>query len=163
MSHPFPQKVDNVVDGYKLANAERIPVFVPVNLFADDRGWSIMNQFQGVMAPEGQVNFSSQYPGTIKAWHRHQKQTDFWLCVQGHLKAGIYREQDGMTWSAVFGERCPGVVIVPPPLWHGASTIGPTTAGLLYYVTHAYNPSEPDEERRAFDSVPNFDWAPEHK
>ena len=58
-----------------------------------------------MMSPEGQVNFSSQYPGTIKAWHRHQKQTDFWLCVQGHMKAGIYREQDGMMWQAVFGER----------------------------------------------------------
>ena len=71
------------------------PIFVPTSVFTDDRGWSLMNQMQGVMNPQGQVNFSVQYPGVIKAWHRHKLQTDFWLCLNGHLKAGVYRESDG--------------------------------------------------------------------
>ena len=87
----------------------REPVFVPASVFTDDRGWSLMNQLQGVMGPQGQVNFSVQYPGVIKAWHRHKLQTDFWIGLTGHLKAGIFREDDGKAWLLVLGEKRPGV------------------------------------------------------
>ena len=138
------------------------PVFVPVDVYTDDRGWSIMNQLQGVMTGGGQLNYSVQYPGVIKAWHRHQKQTDFWLCLGGHIKVGVHRD-DGVSWVGVIGEKRPGVVIVPPTLWHGAATVGHVPAGLMYYVTHAYDAANPDEERRAFDSVPGFPWRTEHR
>jgi dTDP-4-dehydrorhamnose 3,5-epimerase len=149
--------------GHQLALAEREPVFVPAAIYADDRGWSIMNQFQGVLAPEGQINFTVQYPGVIKAWHRHRKQTDFWMCVQGHIKAGIAREEDGRLWSIVAGEKRPGILIIPPPLWHGATVAGPQSAGLFYYVTHGYNPHAPDEDRRPHDSIPGFAWEVQHR
>ena len=58
--------------------------------------------------------------------------------------------------------RNPGVLIIPPPLWHGAATVGPESAGLLYYVTHAYDAAHPDEHRRAWDSVEGFPWATRH-
>jgi dTDP-4-dehydrorhamnose 3,5-epimerase len=139
------------------------PIFVPVTPYCDDRGWSIMNQLQGVMTPEGQVNYSVQYPGVIKAWHRHAKQTDFWICLMGHIKVGVYREEDGAAWCAVIGEKRPGVMIIPPPLWHGAATVGHEPAGLFYYVTHRYDAAAPDEQRRAWDSVPGFPWAMQHR
>jgi dTDP-4-dehydrorhamnose 3,5-epimerase len=147
---------------FELAKREGEPLFVPSTLFADDRGWSLMNQLQGVMGPQGQINFSVQYPGVIKAWHRHSLQTDFWMCVHGHMKVGVHREEDGASWLAVIGEKRPGVVIIPPPLWHGAATVGNQPAGLLYYVTHAFNPKQPDEQRRAYDSVEGFPWAVRH-
>jgi dTDP-4-dehydrorhamnose 3,5-epimerase len=145
-----------------LALAQREPIFVPQSLYADDRGWSLMNQLQGVMRPEGQINFSMQYPGVIKAWHRHTHQTDFWICPIGHVKIGVYREEDGAAWMSIIGEKKPGVLIIPPPLWHGAATVGHTPAGLLYYVTHAYNPGQPDEQRRAHDSIEGFPWQVRH-
>jgi dTDP-4-dehydrorhamnose 3,5-epimerase len=145
------------------AARERLePVFVSSPIFTDDRGWSLMNQMQGVMGPAGQINYSVQYPGVIKAWHRHALQTDFWICLQGHIKVGVYRETDNTAWMAVIGEKRPGVMVIPPPLWHGAATVGDTQAGLLYYVTHAYNPAKPDEDRRAYDSVPGFPWGVRH-
>lgn len=166
MSTPNPSTPRTVTTGlaaaWELAKAEREPVFVPAPLYADDRGWSLMNQMQGVMGAEGQINYSVQYPGVIKAWHRHALQTDFWLCLQGHIKVGVHREDDGRSWLLVTGEKRPGVVVIPPPLWHGAATVGDTPAGLLYYVTHAYNPARPDEDRRAFDSVPGFPWHVRH-
>jgi dTDP-4-dehydrorhamnose 3,5-epimerase len=151
-----------IAEAHAAARDGAEPVFVPAAVHADDRGWSIMNQLQGVMTPEGQVNYSVQYPGVIKAWHRHAKQTDFWICLNGHIKAGIYREDDGASWLAVVGEKKPGVLIIPPPLWHGAATVGHEPAGLLYYVTHAYNPAEPDEDRRPHDSVEGFPWGVRH-
>ncbi|MFY7895299.1 MAG: hypothetical protein ACOVP8_03620 [Phycisphaerales bacterium] len=144
------------------AKANNEPVFVPAQLFTDDRGWSMMNQMQGVMGPQGQINFSVQYPGVVKAWHRHALQTDFWICLQGHIKVGVYRETDNVAWLLVIGEKRPGVMVVPPPLWHGAATCGDTPAGLLYYVTHAYNAAKPDEDRRAHDSVAGFPWHVRH-
>ncbi|MFA9478018.1 hypothetical protein ACERK3_06875 [Phycisphaerales bacterium AB-hyl4] len=152
-----------LADAFELAQKEHEPIFVPANIFADDRGWSIMNQMQGVMQPGGQVNYSVMYPGVIKAWHRHHKQTDFWLCLDGMLKVGVHREADGTSWQAVIGERRPGVLVIPPPLWHGGATVGPKSAGLLYYVTHQYDPAAPDEDRRAYDSIADFPWTVEHK
>lgn len=153
---------DPVAAALDQAHAGKEPIFVPQTLFTDDRGWSLMNQLQGIMRPEGQVNFSVQYPGVIKAWHRHALQTDFWICLTGHIKVGIHREEDGATWMAIIGEKRPGVLIIPPPLWHGAATVGDTSAGLLYYVTHAYNPAKPDEERRPHDSIAGFPWQVRH-
>jgi dTDP-4-dehydrorhamnose 3,5-epimerase len=153
----------SIADGLKQAHEAGEPVFVPASIYADDRGWSLMNQYRGVLSAEGQVNFSVMYPGVVKAWHRHHKQTDFWMCVQGMLKAGIYRETDDQAWAIVMGEKRPGVLIIPPPLWHGAATVGPDSAGLLYYVDRAYDPRDPDEDRRAFDSVEGFPWQVQHR
>jgi dTDP-4-dehydrorhamnose 3,5-epimerase len=139
------------------------PLFLPAAVHVDDRGWSMMNQLQGVLSPEGQINFSLQFPGVIKAWHRHRQQTDFWLCVQGHIKVGVHDQDRNRSWMLVMGEKQPGVLIIPPGLWHGAATVGPVPAGLLYYVTQAYNPAAPDEERRAATSVPGFPWEVENR
>lgn len=147
------------IEAHELAQAHMEPVFVPVTPYADDRGWSLMNLLHGAMNQHGQINFSVQYPDVVKAWHRHTKQTDFWMCLMGHLKAGVYRESDGVAWLMVMGEKRPGVLIIPPSLWHGAACVGPESAGLLYYVTHAYDPAAPDEQRRPWDSVQGFPWA----
>lgn len=154
---------EGVEKGYSTARAKREPVFVPASIYADDRGWSLMNQLTGVLGPQGQINFSHQYPGVIKAWHRHTLQTDFWICLHGHVKAGVYAEEDNQAWSIVIGEKRPGVLIIPPLLWHGCATVGNDPAGLLYYVSNAYNPIDPDEQRRAFDSVKGFPWNAQHR
>ncbi|MCX5689388.1 MAG: hypothetical protein NTV94_06300 [Planctomycetota bacterium] len=163
---PSPATVRSVNEPLPTAHATASelhePLFVPSSVYVDDRGWSLMNQLQGVMGPAGQVNYSVQYPGVIKAWHRHQLQTDFWIGLAGHLKAGIHRESDGKSWLIVIGEKRPGVLIIPPTLWHGAATVGDVSAGLLYYVTHSYNAAKPDEERRAFDSIAGFPWQVRH-
>ncbi|MHC4908875.1 MAG: polysaccharide biosynthesis C-terminal domain-containing protein [Planctomycetota bacterium] len=138
------------------------PIFVPVSAYADDRGWSLMNLMAGGLCADGQINFSMQNPGVVKAWHRHAWQTDFWCCVTGMLKVGVYREDDATAWMIVTGERRPGVVVIPPGLWHGGATVGAAPAGLLYHVTKMYDPSNPDEERRSHDSVPGFPWAVQH-
>ncbi len=144
------------------ARAAEEPLFVPVSVFADDRGWSMMNLMAGALKPEGQINYTQQYPNVVKAWHRHERQTDFWVCVNGNIKAGVFRESDGTAWKLVFGEKKPGVLVIPPPLWHGVACVGSSPAGLLYYVTQAYNTQRPDEQRREWDSVEGFPWAVQH-
>lgn len=165
LATPRPPKVVRLPwrEAHELA-AERLePLFVPCDQYCDDRGWSLMNLLDGAMSREGQINYSVQYPGIVKAWHRHDLQTDFWCVLRGHLKAGVFREEDGAMWSIVFGEKRPGVLVIPPPLWHGAATVGSSEASLLYYVTKAFDPENPDEHRRPWDSVDGFSWAAEHR
>lgn len=147
---------------YEMALEKGEPVFVPASYFVDDRGHSLMNLLLGVLSPEGQINFSVQHPGVVKAWHRHRKQTDFWLCLRGHIKVGVYKEDAPFAWMTVLGERAPGALIIPPPLWHGAATVGGEPAGLLYFVTRAFDASAPDEERLPYDAVAGFPWDTRH-
>ena len=152
----------SLVRAHEEALTTREPIVCKTNVFADDRGWSLMNQMRGVMSGEGQINFSVQYPGVVKAWHRHEKQTDFWLCCTGNIKVGVHCQERETSWCIVTGEKNPCTVVIPPSLWHGAATVGHTPAGLLYYVTHAYDPKNPDEERMPFDGVDEFPWGVQH-
>lgn len=157
-THPGP-----LTEAADVAHRNGEPVFVPVQIHVDDRGWSVMNQFQNVLAPTGQINYSVVHPNVIKAWHRHQKQTDFWVCLHGHVKVGIHRDTDNATWLAVIGEKKPGIIIIPPTLWHGVATVGQHEAGLLYYVDQQYNAEQPDEERKPFDFLEGFPWTTRHR
>lgn len=152
-----------VTEARDLAIQKQEPVFRPVEVYMDDRGWSLMNLMQGVLDPAGQINISAVNPGVVKAWHRHQHQTDLWVCISGHIRVGVYRETDNTLWQIVTGERRAGVVIIPPTLWHGVGAVGPDGAQMFYYVTKAYDPANPDEERRAYDSVDGFQWGVEHR
>jgi len=143
-----------------LAEAARTdePLWMESPRYEDARGWSMMNLLRGVLSPAGQVNVSVQRPGVVKAWHRHAKQTDFWVCPSGTLLAGVWRERDGATWSIVLGGQRGGVLVIPSGLWHGAATLGEECATLVYYVTHAYDPANPDEQRLPEDACAGFDW-----
>ena len=152
-----------VGEAYAAAMESGAPLFVPTPVYTDDRGWSLMNLFQQVLAEEGQINYSVTYPQVIKAWHRHKNQTDFWLCLHGHLKIGIFDQVSNSAWQTVSGEKNPGIVVIAPKLWHGLATVGPEPAGLLYYVTQMYDPEAPDEERRDYDSVEGFTWEIQHR
>ena len=134
------------------------PFAVPVSVYSDDRGWSFMNLLQGKLSEEGQINYSYIYPGVVKAWHQHRMQTDFWICVSGNLKVGVYDDSKERGWKMIIGEMSPYMVVIPPFLWHGASVVGHRSSSLLYYVTRAFNTQNPDEERKPFDGIPGFDW-----
>lgn len=130
------------------------PGFLPLHIHADDRGWSLMGLFAGILTG-GQINFSVQYPGVVKAWHRHWKQTDYWFVATGMLKVGIMSD-DGRHWLTFTGERNPGILLIPPRLWHGATPVGQGESSLFYYVSEIYNPAEPDEYRQP----PDWRWNP---
>ena len=150
------------------------PILLPLKPYQDDRGWSLMNLFQGLHS-FGQINFSHMHPGVIKAWHRHNCQTDLWVVVRGDLKIGIIEQieehQEGeppsidhKIWSIVLGEHNPGILVIPPGLWHGCAVLTPDPVDLLYVMDNRYNADEPDEQRRPYNHFgPLFSWEVEHK
>ena len=132
-----------------------------MNTWLDDRGFSYMDVFSDSPLV-GQVNFSVVNPGVVKAWHRHARQTDWWMIVMGDAKVGLYDQDKQEATTIYMGEHNPKVIEIPPGIWHGLTPVGGRPCGILYYVTHKYDPAAPDEERAGPDAFP-FNWEIEHK
>jgi dTDP-4-dehydrorhamnose 3,5-epimerase len=108
----------------------------------------------------GQWSHSLMYAGTAKAWHIHQRQTDWWYCI-GALKVALHdlREDSptkGVTQSFFLGDRYgASCVKIPPGVAHGCRALELTH--LLYVTSHTYDPS--DEGRIPHDDPAiGFDW-----
>jgi len=115
--------------------------------FKDTRGKSNFDVFPWM--EKGQVNFSILYPGTVKAFHRHQKQEDWILCVFGNIWVQLVSE-DGN--EEVFLEQGDSYRI-PVNTWHGFKAIN-GEAGMVYLCTERFDPT--DEERTEWDAF--SDW-----
>lgn len=140
-------------------------VFKELVTNADERGFfreiiRVTDDFFG--EGFGQWSHSLMYSGAAKAWHVHQKQTDWWYVALGTLKVALYDTRlDSLTHGALveffLGEQHPPVVLkIPPGVAHGCKAIsGPVH--LFYVTSHVYDPS--DEGRIPHDdSGIGFDW-----
>jgi len=112
----------------------------------------------------GQVYVTTTYPGVVKAWHYHKKQTDHFYVIKGMLKVALYDERkDSPTYGTVnelyLGEHCPGLVRIPPCVQHGWMCISETEAYIVNVVSEAYNYADPDEFRtHPHDNHIPYDW-----
>lgn len=100
----------------------------------------------------GQVYFTTTYPGVVKAWHYHKKQTDNIYVVKGMLKIALYDEREDSATSGTvnqiyIGEHCPGLVRVPPGVHHGWMCVSNCEAFIVNTVSEMYNYETPDEYR----------------
>jgi len=117
--------------------------------FKDTRGRSWFNVFPEM---EGQLNFSILYPNTIKAFHRHQNQEDWVLCVYGDIKV-VTSGDDTKEHFLTQGDT----LRIPKNTWHGFQALAEREAGMIYYCTKKYDPKEPDEEREDFDKFNSWE------
>ena len=119
-----------------------------------------------------QANVSFSQPGTIRAWHRHNRgQVDYIIVLKGTMKICGYDDQEGSSTRGqlseiIASEQKPQVVRIPGHYWHGTKTLGTEPSLTLYLVTRLYDPGNPDEDRRVWNdpkiinpktSKP-FDW-----
>jgi dTDP-4-dehydrorhamnose 3,5-epimerase len=113
----------------------------------------------------GQVYLSVAYPGVVKGWHYHKKQTDHFTVVRGMLKVVLYDlREDSPTHGKVneffMGEKNPILLVIPPMVVHGVKAIGGEAGYLVNCPDQAYAYDDPDEFRISPHSgeVP-YDWA----
>lgn len=130
----------------------------------DERGYlleilrSDHPDFQGF----GQVYASACLPGMVKAWHAHRNQTDYFCCIAGNVKIGLYDKRPDsptcmLSETIVCGEMAPKLVIVPPLVWHGFMALGTETAVVLNMPNQLYNYASPDELRASLSEF-NYKW-----
>jgi dTDP-4-dehydrorhamnose 3,5-epimerase len=98
-----------------------------------------------------QANFSTSYPGIIRAWHRHTRgQNDYFIVLKGTLKICAYDDETRELDEIISAGQDLQIVKIPGHYWHGFKVIGSETAALLYFTTKLYDYKNPDEERRAW-------------
>ncbi len=145
------------IKGVKTKNLRVIP---------DERGWlmEILRSDDEIFQQFGQVYITTAYPGVVKGWHYHKKQTDNFTCVCGMMKVALYDARDdsstkGTIMEFFVGEKNPLLISVPPGVYHGFKGIGTDTAYFLSVPTLPYNYQEPDEYRLPPDTkeIP-YDW-----
>ena len=145
----------------------------PFSLWPDDRGYfaEIIRIGEGMAGgfptASTQVSTALSYPGSIKAFHYHLEQTDFWVPVNGMFQVALV---DLRPASRTFGLRNtlyvgllrPWQILIPPGVGHGYKVIGTDPAMLVYVTDRTYNPK--DEGRIAHDEPGiNYDWELQHK
>ena len=145
----------------------------PYALWPDDRGYflEVLRMGNGPAADfdpsTTQVSAALSYPGTIKAFHYHVEQTDFWVPTRGMLQVALVdlRRQSstfGMKNTLYVGTLRPWQILIPPGIGHGYKVIGTEPAMLVYVTNRFYNPKDegriPHNEPRI-----GYDWELQHK
>jgi dTDP-4-dehydrorhamnose 3,5-epimerase len=113
----------------------------------------------------GQWSESKMVTGTIKAWHIHQIQVDYWRVPVGLVRAVLCDlRPDSSTYRLIDeyllgDDQEPRILRIPPGVAHGCKVLqGP--ALLTYVTSHTYNPE--DEGRIAYDDEQiGYDWVTE--
>jgi len=96
-----------------------------------------------------QANFSTSYPGIVRAWHRHLKgQVDYFSVLKGCLKICAYDDETQELDEIILSDQDLQVVRILGHYWHGFKVLGNDTAFLLYFTNKLYDYGNPDEERR---------------
>lgn len=137
----------------------------PLESHQDERGFfrEIIKVNDGFFEEKfGQWSHSLLYPGVIKAWHIHRKQTDWWYVCNGTLKVVLYDKRPDSVTSAQMMDFFMGddqavqVLKIPPGVAHGCKCIsGPSN--LFYITSHTYDPE--DEGRIPHDDPEiGYDW-----
>lgn len=145
----------------------------PYPVHPDDRGYFMELARLGKGAVGGfdpattQISAALSYAGTIKAFHYHLQQTDYWAVVAGMFQVALVdlREESptfGRRNTMYVGTLRPWRVVVPPGVGHGYKVIGQDPGCLVYVTNRHYDPS--DEGRIAYnDPDIQYDWELQHK
>jgi dTDP-4-dehydrorhamnose 3,5-epimerase len=154
----------DLIDGVRLQ---------PYGLYPDDRGYFLEVARLGHGLPADfppastQVSTALSYPGTIKAFHYHRHQTDFWVPAAGMFQVALadLRKASrtfGVRNTLYLGAMRPWQVLIPPGVAHGYKVIGSQPGVLVYVTDRFYNPK--DEGRIAYNEPHiNYDWETQHK
>jgi dTDP-4-dehydrorhamnose 3,5-epimerase len=99
--------------------------------------------------PVVQVHITTTLPERIRAWGLHRNSTDRLFVVKGLVSIVVY---DGRERSATYGvvnefrvsERNPGLLVIPPHLYHGWKNMGIDEAFIINMPSSQYDYDEPD-------------------
>jgi dTDP-4-dehydrorhamnose 3,5-epimerase len=144
-----------MIEDVQVVSLRRIP---------DERG-KIMHMLRAD-APHfekfGEIYFATAYPGVVKGWHLHKRQTQNYAVVAGMIKLVLYDNRDnsptkGEIQEIFMGDNNYVLVRIPPKIINGWKCIGNKEAILANCATE---PHDPDEIIRLDPFSPDvpYDW-----
>lgn len=104
-------------------------------------------------------------PGRIKGWGMHDHQTDRYFVARGHVRVALFDGRDasstrGSVYEIHFTPETPGLVRIPPGVWHADQNWGDADALVMNYPTRPYDPDVPDKYRiDPHGGIIPFDWS----
>lgn len=120
----------------------------------DERGrlMEILRSDDSLFIKFGQIYMTTAYPGVVKGWHYHKKQTDNMAIIKGMMKLVLYdNKKDSPSYKEIneffIGEHNPLLVQIPKLIVHGFKCISETEAIVINCPTEVYNRKKPDEYR----------------
>ncbi len=103
-------------------------------------------------------------PGRIKGWGMHKRQEDRYFICSGDVRVALF---DGRVTSPsherpsefYFTDASPGLLLIPPGVWHATQNWGRREAVLMNFPTRPYDRKDPDKYRidPHAGEIP-FDW-----
>ena len=137
-----------------------------LKVIPDERGrlMEILRRDDEIFEEFGQVYMTTAYPGVVKGWHHHERQTDYFTCVKGMMKLVLYDDREGSSTRGEIneffvGQDRPLLVKIPPLVLHGFKAVGNDEAIIINTVTRPYDHANPDELRRdVHDPAIPYDW-----
>ncbi|MBM3253219.1 MAG: dTDP-4-dehydrorhamnose 3,5-epimerase [Candidatus Omnitrophica bacterium] len=137
-----------------------------LKVICDERGrlMEILRKDDELFLKFGQVYITTAFPGVVKAWHYHKKQTDNIACINGKAVLALY---DARETSSTFKEVNEFVlsleesrlVHIPPMVYHGFKCMSDEEAFLINIPDKTYNYKKPDEFRiDPYHNNINYNW-----
>ena len=105
--------------------------------------------WEEVDEPIVHTHVTTTQPGRVRAWGLHRQSTDRLFVVKGLVSIVVYDGRVGSPTQGVLNEfkvseRNPGLLVIPPNLYHGWKVIGTEEAFIINMPTSAYDHSQPD-------------------
>lgn len=137
---------------------------VPLVAHVDDRGYliEILRNTDPHFTKFGQVYLvGNPARGAIRAFHKHHALWDWFFIARGSAKFILRDDRsDCRTYeemaSFVIGERNPSLLVIPPGVYHGWTSLEDDTL-MISTGSEVYNRAQPDEVRVPPDSF-GADW-----
>lgn len=134
-----------MIEGVKIKKLKVIP---------DERGrlMEMLRADDELFIKFGQVYLTTAYPGVVKGWHYHKKQTDNMVIVKGMMKVVLYDKREGSSTKSEINEFFMGIhnpilLQIPPLVFHGFKCISEEEAMVINCPTETYDYEDPDEFR----------------
>lgn len=125
----------------------------------------ILRADEPIFSQFGQSTMTVAYHGTIKGFHLHDKQDDFWFVATGKALIVLYDTRPDspthkQTDTITAGTGDYKLIKIPAGVAHGYKVLSEEPAMLIYHTSIPYNPSGPDEHNLPLnDPEIGFDWS----
>ena len=134
-----------MIEGVKIKKLKVIP---------DERGrlMEMLRSDDELFITFGQVYLTTAYPGVVKGWHYHKKQTDNMVVAKGMMKIVLYDAREGSATKGEVNEFFMGIhntilLQIPPFVFHGFKCTSEEEAVVVNCPTETFNYEDPDEFR----------------
>ena len=136
----------------------------PLRKICDERGMimHMLRKDDPHFEAFGEIYFSMAYPGVVKGWHEHTKQTQYYCAIVGMIKLVLYdNRSQSKTYKNLLelfiGEHNYQLVKIPPGVINGYKAIDVKPVIVANCATLPHDPNEMIRYEPHGDKVP-YKW-----